>query len=99
VESFVKGEMSHLADLKSVNKVAITYPHAGEETRILEAVRATISQRIMLTSNAFRENYLVIFGFPTWQAKKRAIRWNGYFLNQEGKIEDSKEKVVFQSAG
>ena len=97
VESFVKGEISHLADLKSLNKVAVTYPHAGEETRILEAVKTVIGQRVNVSSNTFGEDYLIIFGFPTWQSKHRAIRWNGYFLNNEGKLLDSREKVVSQS--
>lgn len=96
VERFVKEEIAHLADLKSMNKIAITYPATGEETLILEAIQNEIQKRIIITSNSFGENYLIIFGFPTWHMKKRAIRWNGYFFNQAAKPGDNKERVVFQ---
>ena len=97
-EKFVKEEIDHLADLKSVNKVAITYPPIGEEKRTLEAIGNVIQKRFFVTSQMPGENYLIIFGFATSQLKKRAIRWNGHFFSSEGKLRDSREKVVFQKS-
>jgi hypothetical protein len=96
VNSFVDQEMAHLTDLKSINKVAITYPPSGEEKRTLEAIENVIKTRISVTATGLGEDYLIIFGFTTSQSGKRAVRWNGYFFDSNGKLRDNREKVVPQ---
>lgn len=93
-EDFVAQEMHRLLDLKSLNKVAITYPHAGEERETIEAIRAMIPRGAMLASDTFFENYLIIFGFDTRHKARRAILWRGYSINRKGEV-DERERVVF----
>ncbi len=93
---FLGKEMQHLIDLKAEVKVAIAYPHAGEETECLKEIARLIQRVVNMTTNVFAEDYLVIFGFDTRREKKPAIRWNGYILNRAGEIQDQLEKVVRQ---
>lgn len=99
IKDFLAKEMQHLADIKAETKVAIAYPHAGEETWALAEVRKLIQGVTNMTSNVFGEQYLLVFGSNTWQEKKRAIQWKGYFVDRAGEIQAQLERVVRQGSG
>lgn len=42
LEAFLGGEIRRLADLISTNKVAITYPSAGEEEDAIDGIRELV---------------------------------------------------------
>lgn len=96
MREFIAQEMGHLVDLKALVKVAIAYPHAGEEKTTLDEIVLLIQQRAIMTSDIFGERYLILFGFNTLQERKPAILWKGYFLDRVGKIVDERQRVVFQ---
>lgn len=77
VGSFLAQEIRHLLDLKSVNNIAITYPHVGEERETIDAIRQMVPRTGMLASGVFVESYLIIFGFDTRRETKRAVLWRG----------------------
>lgn len=94
---FLAQEIRHLLDLKSLNKVAITYPHMGEERETITTIKQMVPLAAMLASNVFTERYLVIFGFDTRREGKRAILWRGHFISSKGEVEEQ-EIVVFQQS-
>lgn len=99
IKEFLAKEMQHLVDIKAQTKVAIAYPHAGEETWALSEVRKLIQNVTNMTSSVFGEDYLLVFGSNTWQERKRAIQWKGYFIDRSGEIQTQLERVVRQASG
>ncbi|MCI0407281.1 MAG: hypothetical protein L0191_01745 [Acidobacteria bacterium] len=98
MKEFLANEMQHLVDIKAQTKVAIGYPHAGEETWALAEIRKLIQGIINMTSNVFGEQYLVMFGTSTWHEKRRAIQWKGYIIDRSGEIQARLEYVGRQGA-
>jgi hypothetical protein len=98
IKDFLAKEMQHLVDIKAETKVAIAYPHAGEETSALAEIRKLIQVVTNMTSNVFGEQYLLVFGMNTWQEKRRAIQWKAYFMDRSGEIQGQREHVVRQAA-
>lgn len=94
---FLRKEMQHLVDLKAQVKVAIAYPHAGEETESLKEIARLIQQVVNMTTDIFGEDYLIVFGFDTWRDRKPAIQWKGYILNRLGEVQGPLERIVPQA--
>jgi hypothetical protein len=99
IKEFLGKEMQHLVDIKAEAKVAIAYPHAGEETWALSEVRKLIQGVTNMTSNVFGEQYLLVLGSNTWQERKRAIQWKGHFIDRSGETHAQLERVVRQGVG
>ncbi len=95
VQAFLNEEIRHPLDLRSQNKLAITYPHLGEEKQAVEAIKNMVQRWAILASDVFEEKNLVVFGFSTWREGKRPIQWKGYFIDRKGEVED-RESVVPQ---
>ena len=100
IDEFLTKEIQHLIDVKADNKIAITYPTLGEESNLIEGIRDKIKNCSRRLSTS--ENYLIVFGFSTSKrkfergAKRRAIAFKAYYIEQGGRISKTDEKVVFQ---
>jgi len=97
VSSFLKKEIRHLIDLKSATKIAITYPSQGDRTELITRVQQLIQDSWYYgTMKMLAERYLVILGFATTKERKRAVQWQGYIFDNEGKQAKLLERVTFQ---
>lgn len=98
INDFLSKEIQHLIDVKADNKIAITYPTLGEESDLIEGIRNKIKRSARRLSTS--ENYLIIFGFSTTKSKngrkRRAVKFNAYYITQDGKLSKKDEKVIFQ---
>src|SRR5574337_1765116 len=98
IREFINKEVQHLVDVKAEAKVAIAYPHMGEETSALAEITTKIQRAANMTAELSGETYLLVFGANTWQEKKKAIRWKGYVINRLGVMQNQLEKVVPQAS-
>jgi len=95
VKPFLKQEIQHLIDLKADNKIAITYPHIGDEETLVrgvcDAIKTDVRQR--------GEEYLLLLGFATrtGDPPMPAILIKGHFIDSSGNEKTSKQRVILQA--
>jgi len=95
VKTFLEQEVRHLIDLKADNKIAITYPHIGDEERLMQAV----SDSVRLDLRRQDEHYLILLGYATRTGEPAApaILFKGHFIDSSGKKTSVLQKVILQA--
>jgi len=95
VKPFLEQEIQHLIDLKADNKIAITYPHVGDEEKLVRSVCDSVRSDFRHQ----KENYLLLLGFATRTGEQaaQAILVKGHFIDSLGRETSSRQKVILQA--
>lgn len=94
VDILVNEEIQHLTDLKARNRIGIFYPAQGDEKELIEKIQKRIKAQSMTSP---LEKYLIILGYTTRKAGKRAILFRGFFFDEKGDLEKRKQYIIFQA--
>jgi len=95
VRPFLEQEVRHLVDLKADNKIAITYPHIGDEETLMRGVYDLVKSDMRRRD----EKYLVLLGFATktGEPPTPAILFKGHFIDVSGNETLVRQKVIKQA--
>lgn len=96
VDEIIAKEIRHLIDIKARCKICIFYPSHGDEAKLIERISKEIKSQSDLVKLA-DEKYLVILGYATTKAGRRAILFRGFFFDSRGNLESKKEHVISQA--
>jgi len=98
IGTILSKEISHLIDLKALNKVAVVYPSLGDEEELVRKLNDRLKRQLYRLSIGITptERFLLITGFPTKKERKLAIQWKGHFFDSWGNYERTEKRVVWQ---
>lgn len=90
-------EIQHLIDVQARKKLVVVYPNMGDETALVEYMGKRINSRNALTEECAQ--YCLMCGYSARREGKPVIMFNGYFLDERGKISNHRQRAITRKSG